>query len=60
MTFDPSGLGLISNTGNGRSETVFLKNKNFLNVIGDGHPAPARADSTGVKTQSYNYSFLKH
>ena len=58
MTFDPSGLGLISNTGNGRSETVFLKNKNFLNVVGDGHPAPARADSTGVETQSYNYSFL--
>jgi len=58
MTFDPSGLGLISTTGIGRSETVFLKNKNFLTVVGDGYPVPARTDTSNIEKQNYNYSFL--
>jgi len=58
MTFDPSVLGLISTTGLFKSETIFTKNQNLLNVTSDGVPLPARVDTSSITRQDYNYNFV--
>lgn len=58
MTFDPAGLGLISTSGAFRSETIFTKKGNLLNVTSDGLPSPARVDISDLTRQNYNYTFV--
>ena len=57
MTFDPLKFGLIENAGPTPSRTVFYTEQSILNVVSNGIPYPALADSTSVDTQDYNFSF---